>query len=364
MDERKRTINDLEQKKLETRRSLDLLYEDFGETLFGRFPGQEDLLGETAEDYRRFQKEIADSQSLIQLAEADARRLNELEDDIRTKERENALLSAEFPNACADVGRDALGEERFSTLLETYRQQVEGLIPRLEEVKGKLEGLDDRAGSGFFGWVGKNTQGVLYRTLAARHQGNLKKLYTAAGEKLAAPEYESLVSGYEMEDAVSVLRNMKAEITTRNRDLTALREEQRRLKGGLGTEGGPARRIQNLEKHIAFIRSELKAVYRRLGAELVNGGQEGQFDRLLQPEDQRVIETGRRSGETIAGYEQSIGKLKTSIEIDEKKAENERMKRVIAEQEQRIAAAEERIRNKKAQIEENEARIEELSKLL
>ncbi|MDR2377085.1 MAG: hypothetical protein LBD96_11690 [Treponema sp.] len=364
MDERKRTINDLELKKMEARRSLDLLYEDFGGKLFGRFPGQETLLGETAEDYLRFQKELTDSQSLVQLAEADVRRLSELEEDIHAKERENALVSAEFPNACVDVGRDALGEERFSTLLETYRQQVEGLIPKLEEVKGKLEELDDRAGSGFFGWIGKNTQGAVYRTLAARHQGSLKKLYAAAGEKLAAPEHESLVSGHDLEDAVRILRDMKAEIVARNRDLAALREEQHRLKAGPGPEGGPFRRIQKLEKHIAFIRSELKAVYRRLGAEAVAGGQEGQFDRFFQPEDQRIIEMGRQSGEAIAGYDRSIEKLKTSIAIDEKKAEIERMKRAVVEQEQRIAGAEERIRNIKAQIEETEARIKELSKLL
>ena len=155
---------------------------------------------------------------------------------------------------------------------------------------------------------------------------------------------------------------MKADAAARNRELAGLREEQRRLTTGAGPEGGPARRIQNLERRIVLIRSKLRAVYGRLGAEVVNGAE--RFDRLLRPEDQRVVETGRRSGETIAGYERSIEKLKTSIAIDEKKAEIERMKRAIEEQERRITGAEERIRTIKAQIEENEARIEELSKLL
>ncbi|MDR0669387.1 MAG: hypothetical protein LBF95_04825 [Treponema sp.] len=362
MDERKRTISELEFKRKEARRSLELLYEDFGEALFGRYPGQEDLLGETAEDYLRLQKELADSQSLIRLAEADIRRLNELGEEIRAKERENALISAEIPNIRADVGRDALGEERFSVLLEAYRQQIERLIPKLEEAKGKVEELDDQAGSGFFGWLGKNTQGAVYRTLAARYQGNLKKLYAAAGEKLAAPEHESLAAGHEMEDAIRILRDTQADAAARNRELAGLREEQRRLKAGAGPDGGPFKRIQALERHIALIRSNIRAVYGRLGAEAVSGAE--RFDRLLQPEDQRIVETGRRSGEAIAGYERSIEKLKTSIAIDEKKAEIEKMKRAVEEQERRIAGAEERITNLKAQIEETEARIEELSKLL
>ncbi|MDR3147311.1 MAG: hypothetical protein LBU00_02910 [Treponema sp.] len=362
MDERKRTINDLELKKKEARRSLDLLYEDFGETLFGRFSGQETLLGEIAEEYLAFQREIADSQSFIQLAEADIRRINELDEEIRAKDQENAALVAEIPAACADVGREALGEERFAVLLGTCRQQAERLIPKLEEAKDKLEAVDNRAGAGFFDWLGKNTQGALYRTLAAKHQGSLKRVYAAAGEKLAAPEHETLVAGHELEDAVRALRDMRESAAARGRELAALREEQRRLKGGHGTEGGPFRRIQNLEKRIALIRLELKAVYRRLGERAAAGGEP--FEGLFQPEDQRIIDMARRSGEAIAEYDTSIEKLKTAIAIDEEKAEIEKMKRAIVEQEQRVASAEERIRNLKTRIEEAEARVEELSKLL
>ncbi|MDR2136485.1 MAG: hypothetical protein LBO76_07705 [Treponema sp.] len=362
MDERKRAINDLELKKKEASHSLDLLYADFGETLFGRLPGQEALLGGIAEEYLKLQGEIADSQRFIQLAEADIRRIGELEAEIRVKERENVVFLAEIPKASADVGRDALGEEQFSVLLGAYRQQADRLVPKLEDARNRLGEVDDRAGSGFFDWIGKNTQGAVYRTLAARHQESLKRLYAAAGDKLAAPESESLVSGHELEDAVRALRDMKEAAAARSRELAGLREECRRLKGGFNPEGGPRRRIQHLEKRIALIRSELKTVYRRLGEQAVSGGEP--FDRIFQPEDQRVVETARQGLETIAGYDRDIEKLKTSIAIDEKKAEIERMKRAVAEQERRIADAEERIKDIKTQIEETEARVEELSKLL
>jgi hypothetical protein len=364
MDERKRTINDLEFRKKESQRSLEVLYEDLGETLFSRFPGREALLGEIAEEYLKLQKEIADSQGLIQLTEADNRRLNDLEEEILSKEREDAGLRAEIPGACADVGRDAVMEEAFASLLGVYRQQANQVIPKLEDVKAKLDELESRAGSGFFGWIEKNTQGTVYRALAAKHQGSLKKIYAAAGEKLSDPEYEALASGHDLEEAIRALRDMKESAAARSRVLKELREERRRLGSVFGTEGGPLKRIQNLEKHIAFIRSELKQVYRRLGEQAADRGRAEQFRELLRPEDQRIIEVGGRNRETIAEYDREIEKLKTAIAIDEKKAEIEKMKRAVVEQRQRIAHAEERIGEIDVQIEEAEARIEELSKLL
>jgi uncharacterized coiled-coil DUF342 family protein len=364
MDERKRTINDLEFKKKESQRSLEVLYEDLGETLFSRFPGQEALLDEIAEEYLKLQKEIADSQGLIQLTEADNRRLNDLEEEILSKEREDSGLRAEIPGACADVGRDAVMEEAFASLLGVYRQQANQAIPKLEDARAKLDELEGRAGPGFFGWIERNTQGTVYRALAAKYQGSLKKIYAAAGEKLSEPEYEALVSGHDLEDAVRALRDMKESAAARSRVLKELREERHRLGSVFGTEGGPVKRIQNLEKHIAFIRSELKQVYRRLGEQAADRGRAEQFQELLRPEDQRVIEVGGRNRETIAEYDREIEKLKTAIAIDEKKAEIEKMKRAVVEQRLRISHAEERIGEINAQIEEAEARIEELSKLL
>jgi chromosome segregation ATPase len=362
MDERKRTINELEFKKRELERSQGLLHEDFGGTLFNRFAGRETLLGDIAQEYLALQKNIADSQELIRLTEADVTRLNDLGAEIHAKERDDAVLRAEIPAAAADVGRDAVGEERFSAILGIFQDRVAEIAPKLDEISGKLDELDGNAAPGFFKWVDKNTRGAMYRTMAARHRGNLEKIYAAAGEKLAAPENEPLVSGHELEEAVRVLRDLKEGAAARTRELEELRAEHRRLGSAFGAEGGPYRRIQNLEKRIAGSRQELRALQRRLGEQISAGAEE--FERILEPEDRRVIEMSGRNRETIAEYDRSIEKLKTSLMIDEKKAEIEKMKRVQADQERRIADAEERIRAIKAQIDETEAHIEELSKLL
>ncbi|MDR3173538.1 MAG: hypothetical protein LBU19_04745 [Treponema sp.] len=364
MDERKRTIGELELKKKESLRSLGAACEDFGETLFGRAGGQEDILGADAGEYLRLRKEIADSEDLIKLTEADSQRLKELEGEILAKEREHGALAAEIQRACADLGRDAVGEDAFSTVLAGCRQQIDQILPKLQDARAKLNELEDRAGSNFFSWIGKSTRQAVYKTLAVKYEGSLRKIYAAAGDKLSAAENDVLITGHSLEDAVRSVQNMKENAAAQVRELEKLREERRRLGSAFGTEGGPVRRIQNLEKHIAQIHLELKTVYRRVGELVIAESRGDRFSAVLRPEDNRVLEIVERGKELIAEYGREIEKLKTAIAIDDEKAEIEKMERAIVEQRQRIAVAENRIEELNRQIDEAKAHIEELSALL
>jgi chromosome segregation ATPase len=376
MDERKRTIGELELKKKESLRSLGAAYEDFGETLFGRAGGEEDLLGADSGEYLRLQKEIADSEGLIKLAEADTRRLKELEGEILAKEREHGALASEIQVAAANLGRDAVEEDAFSSVLGSYRQQIDQVLPKLQDARARLNELEDRAGAGFFGWIGKNTRQAVYKTLAVKHQGTLRKIYAAAGDRLSALDSELLIIGHSLEDAVRSVRDMKEQAAAQVRELDKLREERRRLGSVFSAEGGPVRRIQNLEKHIVRVQAELRLVYRRVGelaaaecrAEglvLSPDGSGGErFRGVLRPEDNQVLEMIERGKEQTAEYSREIEKLKTAIAIDDEKAEIEKMERAIVEQRQRIAAAEGRIEELNRQINEVRVHIEELSALL
>jgi chromosome segregation ATPase len=185
-----------------------------------------------------------------------------------------------------------------------------------------------------------------------------------AGDKLSAPENDILIIGHSLEDAVRSVQNMKEHAVALVRELEKLREERRRLGGVFGAEGGPVRRIQNLEKHIAQIHSELKIVYRRVGELVIAESGGDRFSGVLQPEDSRVREIVERGKELVAEYGREIEKLKTAIAIDDEKAEIEKMELAIAEQRRRIAGAEDRIGDLNRQIDEAKAHIEELSTLL
>jgi chromosome segregation ATPase len=364
MDERKRTIGELELKKKESLRSLGAAYEDLGEILFGRAGGQEDVLGADSGEYLRLRKEIADSEDLIKLTEANIQRLKELEREILAKEREHGSLAAEIQRACADLGRGAVEEDAFSAVLEGFRQQIGQILPKLQDARAKLNELEDQAGANFFSWIGKNTQQAVYKTLAVKYEGVLRKIYAAAGDKLSAGENDVLIIGHDLEDAVRSVQNMKENAVVLVRELEKLREERRRLGGVFGAEGGPARRIQNLEKHIAQIHSELKVVYRRVGELVIAESQGERFKGVLRPEDDEVLKIVERGKELVAEYEREIEKLKTAIAIDDEKAEIEKMEQAIVEQRRRITAAEDRIGELNRQIDEAKAHIEELSTLL
>jgi flagellar biosynthesis chaperone FliJ len=380
MDERKRAISELELKKKESLRSLGAAYEDFGETLFGRVSGGEDILGADSGEYLRLRKEIADSEDLVKLAEADTRRLKELEGEILARDREYGALASEIQGAAADLGRAAVEEEAFAAVLGMYRQQIDQILPKLQDARAKLNELDEKGGAGFFGWIGKNTQQAVYKTLVVKHQGSLRKIYAAAGDRLCAVENELLIIGHSLEDAVRAVRDMKEKAAAQARELERQREERRQLGSVFGAEGGPARRIQNLERHIAQIQGELRLVYRRVGelvaagsragsraeggAESQPGNREGRFGGVLRPEDDRVLEIVERGKELVAGYGREIEKLKTSIAIDDEKAAIEKMERAVVEQKRRITAAEDRIGELNRQIGEARAHIEELSALL
>jgi predicted RNase H-like nuclease (RuvC/YqgF family) len=364
MDERKRTIGGLELKKKESLRSLGAAYEDFGETLFGRVSGQEELLGADSEEYLRLRKEIADSEDLIKLTQTDTRRLKELEEEILAREKEYGSLAAEIQRACADLGRDALGEDAFFTVLGSFRQQLDQILPKLQDARAKLNELEDRSGSNFFSWIGKSTRQAVYKTLVVKHEGNVRKIYAAAGDKLSAPENDVLTIGHNLEDPVRTIQTLKENAAALAGELEKTREERRRLGSVFGAEGGPARRIQNLERRIAQIHTELKAVYRRVGELVIAEGRGGRFSGILRPEDSRILDIVERGKELAAGYGREIEKLKTAIAIDDEKAEIEKMERAIVDQRQRIAAAESRIGELNRQIDEAKAHIEELSVLL
>jgi flagellar biosynthesis chaperone FliJ len=364
MDERKRTIGELELKKRESLRSLGAAYEDFGETLFGRVSGQEDILGADAGEYLRLRKDVADSEDLIKLTEADTQHLKELEGEILAKEREHGALAAEIQKACAGLGRDAVDEEAFSMVLGDFQQQIGQVLPKLQDARAKLNELEDHSGSNFFSWIGKSTRQAVYKTLAVKHEGTLRKIYAAAGDRLSAPENAALIIGHSLEDAVRSVQDMKENAAAQVRELEKLREERRRLGSVFGADGGPVRRIQNLEKHIAQIHSELKTVYRKVGELVIAESRGDRFSGVLRPEDNRILEIVERGKELVAEYGREIEKLKTAIAIDDEKAEIEKMERAIVEQRQRIAAAENRIEELNRQIDEAKVHIEELSALL
>jgi hypothetical protein len=368
MDERKKTIAGLEAKKQEARLSISLILEDFGEALFGRIQGREELSG-NGEEYLRLRKEIADSEGFIKLIEADTLRLKELEDEVRSKEQENAALVRDLGDACVQLGRQALEESEFEVLTAPYKQQIGILISRIGEQEEKLTALEEKNGSNVFAALGRNAQAMVFRTLLAKNHQSLEKLYGAVGEKLTLPDGESLVSGREIAEAVREAAGLKEKAAAAAGELAALKGERRRIGNAFGAEGGPAKRVQSLGKHIAHVRGDLKGVYRQFGeaasfqAETPETELGKRFASILTGDDKPVLEKIALLRATTASYAWQIEKLKAAIAIDEEKALIEKLKKGIEDHQNKIKTSENAITELEGRIAGSEKHIKELESL-
>jgi hypothetical protein len=370
MDERKKTIHELEDKKRENWASLNLMLEDLGEILLVRLNGMEgDLPGlapplqEDLIEYRRLLKEIADSEAYIKVIEADTSRLKELEEEIAQKEQQNSSRAKELSEYQIRLGKLVMADPAFNGFTEPSKRQAEELIPKISSLEKRLEELEDKNGANVFTWIGKSAQSMVIRSFLGKSQDNLRRIYEAAGEKMALSGDQEAAGG----EALALIRKIeesKKLIQDIGANLGLLRGERRKIGDTFGAEGNPVKRIQGLEKHINHIKEELKGVFRRYGGRTADPSLKESFAPFLREED--LIPLGKAADlrNVIEGTENQIERLKASLAIDDEKTEIEKIKKAIEDHRRRIAASEAAILDLEDHIEESNRRIEELTLLM
>jgi tetratricopeptide (TPR) repeat protein len=351
--------------------------ESLGETLFRRMEekkvisdknvpatgASEDTPQGALVEYRRLQKETADSREMIKNIETETLRLKEIEESLNGKEEENSVQIKELTGLYEQIGElvlDSRDHEDFSGL---YRDQLDELLHKIESQETKLDELED-AGGGFFARLGGTAQSVVIKALLAKNQADLRKFYRTLGERFMAPGNPRQVDGGEIASLAEKTEELRRLSSALSAEIAALRGERRKAAEVLGIEGNPGRRIQGLEKHIAHTGDEIRGVCRRFGSYAVEDAWKDFYNPLLGEEDSSLLSQVGVLDESIRDTEERIEKLKTAIAIDEEKAEIEKIKAGIEVQRQRIAAAEEAIVEMKKRIAGAENHIEELTRLL
>jgi chromosome segregation ATPase len=322
-------------------------------------------------DYCRLTRDISDSGAYITAIEGDIARLKAIEDDIHRKDQENAALGKDLSRLFIRLGEYVLGEYDLKggdgiEAVKPYQDQAEILYPKIKSLEERLEQAEDRSDGNVFTWIGKSTQAVVLRSFLGKSRNSLQKIFAAAGEK-----YSQSVS-MEIDDGIRPLLGeidtLKQEAAAIGADLARLKEERRRINDASSPDGGPAKKILALERHIAHSREELRGVCLRYGREIEAADDEEASAEtavpLMDEADTRLLEDIRESRESIRKYDREIEKLKASLAIDEEKAAIARMEKSIKDHEGRIRAGEEAIASLTAQIKEADARIEELTRLL
>jgi hypothetical protein len=380
MDDRKRQIGELEQRKREQIVSLETLLTRLGEALLGREAGsgQEDKPAfEELAVFRGLKKDIADSEAAILAVEDQIRRFRELEENIEVKEQEESAESKELAAVYGRLGKLLLDEaavvnEEYAEFCAPYRDQADALLTKVISLEERVAGLEGREGGNVFTWIGKNAQGLVLRSFLTKAQENLDQLRETVGERYsrrdvaALPDNEKDGAG-EIEMLCAEIERKRAEVRVLAQELAELKEERRTNSVSYNSDGGPIRQIQTLKNHISHVRDELKTLYRRIGAEMaaVDGIERRQIiDSLIAPEDRDDLDNAAQISRSIHDSETMMVKLQASLDIDEEKERIERYRRMIGEKREKIAQAEKSITEFEENIRVSEASIEKLNALL
>ena len=361
MDERKSIIRELEDRKRADSEARNRLLEGLGETLIQRMDEDGSFsegVGGILAEYRGLRKEIADSNTSIKIHEADSQRLKELEDTISAKETETSRLSKDFSESCTKLGKVLLGVKGLGGFAESYRQQEETLLAKIDEQEQKTRELEEREG-GVLAWLGKNAQMAVAKALVMKNRSALQKVYRGAGEQFFVSKPSSALEGVAAEAAGNA-EDLKQRLDVLADALSVLKGERRKLMDAFGVEGTPSKRISALNKRIAFIKEEFPGLYFRLGSLAAKSeGREVLFS-VLNDDDNAVLERAEFHQSMVEEKELKIKKVKATISIDNEKAEIEKIKKSIANQRQKIAAANEEISVLEKHIDEAEQNITEL----
>jgi len=369
MDERKINIQDLEVNNLADTEARNRLLEGLGEAIFRRIGEDEPFQAEVGNtpggilaDYRKLQREISESQELIKTLETEITRLKELEEEINSGEEEQVKLEKELEEVYVRLGKQILLTPDLNDFSGIFRQQEQILLAKIEEQEKKVRELEEREGN-FLTWLGKNAQIAVTKAFLSKNQSDLLRVYRSTGEKAFSVESPVSSEWKSSDDAVNA-GTLREKLSTVSVNLAMLRGERRQIGGLFEADISPARRIQGLEKRIAFVFEEFPGIHLRLGSLAVEDEGRKALYSFLADEDNKVLENAEAIKNKIAEREQEIAKIKASINIDNEKADIEKAKKAIAGHRLKITAAEEAISQLDKQIAESEKHIEELNNFI
>jgi chromosome segregation ATPase len=368
MDERRKTIRELEDKKRANQESINLMLADLGEILLSRIGGEEVPAGGSLEfplaEYRRLLGEIAGSEELIRRIEEDTARLRKLEEEIQRKEQQSSGYLRDISAAHIKLGELLLEDPQFEDFASGYSQQAGALISKIRSLEERLESFEGKNGANVFAWIGKSAQTMVLSSFLAKTQDNLRRLYASAGEKFFQTRSAEARGRGEAGALIAEIDDQRKLSTELSSELVLLRGERRKIGESFGSEGSPVKQIQGQEKHIRHVREELRSLYLVFGEKAADLRLRNEFKPLLEPGDLAILERAGEIREIIDNIEDQIEKLKASLAIDDEKAEIEKLRGSIGEHRQRIAAGEKAIAGLEARIAESDRRIEELNRFL
>jgi predicted nucleic acid-binding Zn-ribbon protein len=357
MDDRKKTIKDLENRKTADIASADLLLIQLGEALLPH-------IRDEVPEYRSLTREIQDSEESIRAARVDIARLKELDEDIRKKEQGDSELSKTIFLLYTRIGELVLQDPAFGEFAEPYCAQVETLLPKIQSLEGRIETLAERENSNIFTWIGKGAQSMVLRSFLGRNKNNLQRIFSAAGEKFVQDAPKEAIDNVSVMDLLGEINGFRETQAAAQAEIALLKEERRRITASFAPDGGVSRKIPALERRIAETREKLRLLFFHYGTLVFESPEQPEYAAVLEDSGRQLLDRISALKNAAAENERNAEKLRASLAIDEEKAKIDKMEHSIAFHRRRITESEENIRDLDGRILEANKRIKELSAVL
>ena len=386
MEDRRKTLRDLEAAKAESLDLLGDLREKLGESLISRAESSDffrNSKNETSlkdagdnpfillEDKKKLLVNIADADENIKNIEENLRRLGELEEEINRKEYEkNENIKALFP-VYAELGRTVLTHSGFSQYAAAFIQEYNNITVKIEYQQKKLDELDNTDGN-FFTRMTKGVRGMAARAMLSKNEADLEKFFRNVGERLLA-DLENPVSGRITREEISLThepsvvsqinkgKELRKTLESIKDETGRLRLERKKTADTLDQKGNPARRISELEIFITRTKDEICAIHRRFGSCAVSEEWKDYFS--FESDTEKILCEKIISIEgSLKKTEKEIEAVKIAIAIDNEQAAIEKLKEAINEKQRRINDAREAIAEMESRIAIAEKTIAELMK--
>lgn len=369
MDERRKTIKELELLRQETLRLSSRLLEELGESLLvraGDSGGSPEAggvgFGEFAAEYRRLCKEVRDSGEAVKAIEADSQRLKQIGETLSFKEEGLSNDKQDQNRLYTLLGERIMDDAALGELTGPFKRQLDALGGKIRGLEDQIGELDAQDSSNLLVRLSKSAKARYYHSSLEKNHAGIRRIYEDLGRKFALLENREAAPEGPAAKLLADIGQIQEQIRTLEGEIAGLREEQRRISAALNVQGGPSRRIGVLEKQIDRVKKEIRALFEKCG-EAAAADQAGEFAPLLEGEDRTLLQKIGDSREALGDLEDRIEKLKAALAIDEERGAIARMEKSLQRHRFRISEGEAAIADLEERIRKAEQHIEELQKI-
>ncbi|MDR1232064.1 MAG: hypothetical protein LBK61_11790 [Spirochaetaceae bacterium] len=359
MDERTKSILAIEQKMAGETVRIEGWLRELGRLLLER--SRDSSIASTQTAYDRINDDIARLEEAVRQIDRDTERMNEIDNKIVDEERLNGEVRRQLTAISPNLGKLITEDEYFSTFSAPYRTQLDAIQQKIDSLNGRLTGLDEKGNANVFEWLGRSAQGLVAKSALAKAEASRERVYAEAGAEFIRDQPTDVQTGSTELDALfTVAGALKHEYDERDVQVAALKKEKQEIISSFGRDGNANRKRAEIRHQMEQLNRELGDLCLRLGKQVEDPSARPAFEGLLDSEMTRILEDVARCREMVKDYEDQTVRLKVSLEIDEERAEVERLSKLNAVQRQRIAAAEEIIIQQDKRIAEANKRIADL----